>query len=139
MFIRTCFLIDDDEDDRDIFAMALEDASAGCNLSTAKNGLEAFEIIDDNPEFTPDFIFIDLNMPYMSGIECLERIKQYNHLANVPVIMYTTSSYQKDVEESKQLGASYFLVKPSGMAALIKILSSLLEKKDMPYYISSDN
>jgi CheY-like chemotaxis protein len=134
-----CFLIDDDEDDRDIFEMALDSASAEIELATAKNGVEAFRIIDDNPAFRPEFIFIDLNMPYMSGIDCLTKIRQYPHMADVPVVMYTTSSYQKDVDEAKQLGASHFLVKPSGMAALTSILSSLLGKKDMPFFISSDN
>lgn len=136
---KTCFLIDDDEDDRDIFAMALENASADIELAIAKNGLDAVKHIEQNPGFNPEFIFIDLNMPYISGIECLEKIKLHKRLIKVPVIMYTTSSYQKDVQESKELGASHFLVKPSGMAALTRVLANLLGKNELPFFINCDN
>lgn len=134
-----CFLIDDDEDDREIFAIALESACGHCSLVTAKNGLDALRIVDEDAGFVPDFIFVDLNMPYISGIECLEKIKLYPHLSQVPVIIYTTSSYQKDIDDTQQLGASHFLVKPSGLGALIDILSGLFAKNDMPFYLNSDN
>lgn len=136
---QTCFLIDDDEDDRDIFAMALEKASANIDLAIAKNGLDAVKHIEQNPSFNPEFIFIDLNMPYISGIECLEKIKQHKRLENVPIVMYTTSSYQKDVQESQDLGASHFLVKPSGMAALTRVLAQLLGNNELPFFINCDN
>lgn len=134
---RTCFLIDDDEDDRDIFAMALEDVSEAYMLRTAANGLEAFTIIDNDASFIPDLIFLDMNMPYMSGLECLKRIRQYAHLQHVPVIIYTTSSYEKDVAETQESGATHFLVKPSGISKLSKTLSSLVHNQDLPYYIPS--
>lgn len=135
----TCFLIDDDDDDREIFVMALEKASQSLKCVTAKNGVEALKLIEQDNEFVPDFVFLDLNMPYMTGKECLKIIKQNERLNATPVIIYTTSSYSKDIEETKAMGASHFLVKPSGMGNLTNILSDLLKKSEMPFLIAMED
>lgn len=131
----TCFLIDDDPDDREIFAMALEDAHKSYNCVTAKNGVDALEKLNSNEKFVPDYIFLDLNMPMLSGKECLKELKKISRLSHVPVIIYSTSSYEKDIEETKQLGASYFLTKPSSIKVLTDILTRIIEKQDSPYLL----
>lgn len=131
----TCFLVDDDQDDREIFMIALENADVSYKCLTANNGVDAVKIINSDPAFTPDFIFIDLNMPYMSGKEFLGYIKSNNLFTGTPAIIYTTSSYSRDIEEAKDLGASHFLVKPPGINSLTKILSDILKKKELPYLI----
>lgn len=135
---KQCFLIDDDPDDRSIFTMALESADASYECITAKNGLDAVNVIKSNPDFVPDFIFIDLNMPYMSGKETLQEIRNVKQFNTVPVIIYTTSSYRKDIEETKNLGASHFLVKPPRISSLIDTLSGILNKKGFEYYINGE-
>jgi len=135
----TCFLIDDDEDDREIFVMALENADESLKCVTAKNGVDALKLIEQDIEFIPDFVFLDLNMPYMTGKECLKMIKQNERLNSTPVIIYTTSSYSKDIEDTKEMGASHFLVKPAGMGSLTNILSDLLKKSNLPFLITTDD
>jgi len=130
-----CFLIDDDEDDREIFELALEKADGSYSCITAKNGPDAIALLNANAGFTPDFIFVDLNMPLMHGKECLQHIKSIPRFANIPVIIYTTSSYGKDVEETRQLGAAHFLVKPPGLGILTKALKRILNNEALPYYI----
>lgn len=134
-----CLLIDDDPDDREIFVMALENAAESYKCIETTNGRHALEAINSDESLIPDFVFIDLNMPYMSGKECLQRIKNIPRLKNVPAIMYTTSSYEKDVEETENLGASHFLVKPSGMNTLIKILQEILNRKNLPFYLNIED
>ncbi|AWH84308.1 response regulator [Flavobacterium album] len=134
---RTCFLIDDDEDDREIFSLALGSADNCCSCITVKNGLEALNFINENPDFLPDFIFIDLNMPYMTGKECLEAIKQIPRFANVPAIIYTTSSYTRDAEDARELGAAHFLVKPSSIGALTSALTLILAGTPAVYYLNT--
>ncbi|HYD90225.1 MAG TPA: response regulator [Flavobacterium sp.] len=134
MIKQACFLIDDDEDDREIFGIALEDAAPGFECITAKNGLEAMELLNTG-NFMPSHIFVDLNMPYMSGIECLQAIKHIPALATVPVIMYTTSSHNKDIEESRALGASHYLIKPTSLTTLIELLSGIFKKTEQPYVL----
>jgi CheY-like chemotaxis protein len=130
-----CFLIDDDEDDREIFTFAVENANNAYTCVTALNGKDALGQLEADPEFRPEFIFIDLNMPYMSGRECLKQIKNKAGFATVPVIIYTTSSYEKDVEETKELGATHFLVKPPSMETLTAVLKDILDGEELPYYL----
>jgi len=131
----TCFLIDDDADDREIFAMALEDADKSYNCVTAKNGVDALEKLNSNEKFVPDYIFLDLNMPMLSGKECLKELKKISRLSHVPVIIYSTSSHEKDIEETKQMGASYFLTKPSDIRVLTNILTRIIDKQESPYLL----
>lgn len=141
LFMRRpiCFLIDDDEDDRDIFTIALENANDTYECVAAKNGVDALNIINEDNSFNPEFIFIDLNMPYMSGKECLQSIKSNSRFSATPIIMYTTSSFGKDVEETKLLGASHFLVKPPGVSSLTKLLTDILKRKELPFLLEINN
>jgi len=137
MVKQACFLIDDDEDDREIFGIALEDAAPGFECIMAKNGLEAIEVLSTG-NFVPSHIFLDLNMPYMSGIECLKEIKKKPDLADIPVIVYTTSSHSKDMEETKALGATHYLIKPPSLATLIELLTGIFNKKELPYVLGNN-
>ena len=83
-----------------------------------------------------DFILMDLNMPIMNGKQCLIEIKKNPRLASIPIIIYTTSSYQRDIEELKQLGAAHFLIKPANIDNLVKILSGLFEMQAKSFSLS---
>ena len=133
----TCLLIDDDEDDRDIFELAIQNANDTFKCLTASGGNDAFDLLNANAASVPDFIFIDLNMPYMSGKECLNLLKKDARFATIPVVIYTTSSYDKDINEVQQLGAVHFLVKPSSVKDLTYILSEILKKAPLPYYLEA--
>lgn len=130
-----CFLIDDDEDDREIFAIALESAGSDYQCIAVGNGREAIEKLS-GAGFIPDYIFIDLNMPYMSGSECLESIRRLPHLAGIPVVVYTTSSHHKDLEETRSLGASHYLVKPPSISSLTEALKGILTGQQLPFLLS---
>lgn len=136
MSIRSCFLIDDDDDDRDIFALALKKAYGENKCVMAKNGIDAVKIIDED-NFTPTHIFVDLNMPLMSGKDCLRVLKK-SRFSRVPVIVYTTSSNAKDIEETQKLGATHYLVKPTSISNLSRILNNLFDEEKLPYYICSE-
>lgn len=122
---KTCLLIDDDHDDQLIFELALKQVSNSMLCVTASNGNEGLEKLEGNDELKPDYIFLDLNMQGMSGIECLIRIKKHIELQYIPVIIYTTSSDQKDIIETGALGASAFITKPNDIAELTKKLEGL--------------
>jgi CheY-like chemotaxis protein len=134
----TCFLIDDDEDDREIFAIAMEQAYNDYQCVVAINGNEALQKLRAEPSFIPDFIFLDLNMPMMGGKECLVEIKKIPRLNKVPVIIYSTSSHQKDIEDTKQLGAAHFLIKPSSISGLTRSLSGLLKNQKFSFCLNEE-
>jgi CheY-like chemotaxis protein len=128
-------LIDDDEDDRDIFAIALKTAEPDAKLITSGNGPEALKKLADGE--TPDYIFIDLNMPYMPGIECLAEIKKIDMLKDVPAIIYTTSSNRRDAQDAKQAGAAHFLIKPTSLATLSNVLLAIMIGTQTQYFIET--
>jgi CheY-like chemotaxis protein len=120
---RTCLLIDDDEDDREIFQLAVEEAHADLKCVTAKTAIEAIEILSDKPgqPFTPDYIFLDVNMPMMNGEECLVEIRKLARLRTVPVFIYTTSEV-KDKESFFKKGANEIMTKPVRISDLVDLL-----------------
>ncbi|SFP65081.1 response regulator [Parafilimonas terrae] len=126
----TLLLIDDDADDQEIFSIALQNISTLIRFVISDNCKEALEKLTKDKMFKPDFIFLDLNMPGMSGSQCLAEIKKQKRLKHIPVIIYTTSSGQRDKEETKKLGANYFLTKPTDINKLITILKKILSGEE---------
>jgi CheY-like chemotaxis protein len=134
----TYLLIDDDADDLETFAIALENASVSCRLVTAKNGQEALDLFRAEDNFLPDFVFIDLNMPFMNGKQLLAELKSSKKLQYIPAIIYTTSSHPKDIEETRTLGAAHFLVKPSSIDRLTKLLTKIFNKQPLPFFLNEE-
>jgi CheY-like chemotaxis protein len=114
---KKCLLVDDDDDDREIFCLALQKIDPAIECMTARDGVEALSILNGK-KYLPDYIFLDLNMPVMDGKECLKGIRMQNHLSTVPVIIFSTSSAEKDKEEAKKLGATAFITKPPLVSTL---------------------
>lgn len=119
-------LVDDDPDDTFLFGEVLRDVAPSIQLYTAVNGQEALDKLRGGMPL-PDLIFLDLNMPRMGGVECLTTLKADPALSTIPVIIYTTSSQSKDIEETMQKGAVCFITKPSNMKELTEILSVITE------------
>lgn len=121
-----CFLIDDDLDDQELFVMALQEVDKEMACTIANDGIEALQKLKNDASFVPDYIFLDVNMPKMNGLQCLAEIKKLSHLKDVEVIMFSTSSDKNIVQKSKELGATDFQVKPAGLGLLIKKLAGIL-------------
>ena len=71
-------------------------------------------------------IFLDLNMPYMNGFDFLARFKEVPDWEKIPVVIFTTSNQQRDIERSKELGANAYLTKPNNVETLRQDLMSIL-------------
>ena len=127
---KKCLLIDDDQDDQEIFMIALNDSGRRVNCDAADSALSGLLKLDSNPSGVPDYIFLDLNMPGMNGKQCLVEIKNRPFLKDVPVIIFSTSSRPQDIRETQQMGASAFITKPSSISSLTNILSEFFDKND---------
>jgi CheY-like chemotaxis protein len=121
-----CLLVDDDLDDQEIFLMTLEKINKNIKCLTANDGVEALSLLTQN-SFVPDYIFLDVNMPKMNGIECLRSIKNIERLNDCKIFMYSTTSETSVLEKSKKLGATDFIVKPASPALLKETLSEILK------------
>ena len=112
----TCFLIDDDTDDQEIFLSVLGEVAPSVRCFTAANGQEAIKKLISE-EVKPDLIFLDLNMPLMNGKQFLQACHSIDDFKNIPVIILTTSSDKKSIEETMQLGAHDYITKPDKFSA----------------------
>jgi CheY-like chemotaxis protein len=120
-------LIEDDIDDQEIFCLALQKVNAQILCDVAGDGVEAIELLKSARLAKPDYIFIDVNMPRMNGLECLRQIKQMPEIENVRIFMVSTSSAPKLINNSKALGADGFIVKPSSITELTRKLEEFFE------------
>jgi len=120
---KNIFLVDDDVDDQLFFTDALREIDSNISCAIANNGREALDYLR-KMTLLPEILFLDLNMPFMNGYECLSHLKNELRLSRIPVVIFTTSNDPKDAEITHQLGAEVFLSKPNEF----KLLREKLEK-----------
>ena len=114
--------IDDDSDDCEFFQQALVEVSSAAYMAL-HNPIEALQKLIDK-EVRPDLIFLDINMPLMSGIEFLAEIKKRDVIKNIPVIIFSTAPISSQL--AKILDAKDYLTKPSDFNDLKVILKGIL-------------
>lgn len=119
-------LADDDDDDRVDFAEAFENLKFNTSVTSVRNGVELMKFLNDPSEHLPHIIFLDLNMPKKSGLECLIEIRKTERLKGLTVAVYSTSSSEKDIEETFLKGANIYIKKPANLALLKKTLHHVL-------------
>ena len=102
-------LIEDDEIEVLKFNRALKKLGQKHEVVSAKNGEEALQIINED---APELIFLDLNMPKMSGLEFLKVLKDDDKMKFIPVMILSTSRNLNDVLESYRLGIAGYITKP---------------------------
>lgn len=118
-------LADDDGDDRELFTEAMEDVGKNIKLETVSDGEGLMNLLKSK-DVLPDLIFVDLNMPNKNGKECLREIRGSDLLRHIPVIIYSTSSSPRDIEETFEKGANLYVTKPSTFADLKQITSTVI-------------
>jgi len=112
---KNIFLIEDDEDDQMFFTECIAKIDNATLSDVATNGREAIEKLEKS-ETLPDMIFMDINMPFMNGIDCLKEIKNNPRTKNISVVMLSTDTSQ--AQETRIIGAKAFIKKPSDFEKL---------------------
>jgi CheY-like chemotaxis protein len=125
--VKRILFADDDQDDVDMFSEALTSVEPSVFCEFAKHGKDALNILTTPSNPKPDVIFLDLNMPVMDGWECLQILKKNALLKNIPVVIYSTSTYEVDKEKAFRLGAFCFISKPHRFTILKGLVSVLLK------------
>ncbi|TLF47094.1 response regulator [Maribacter aurantiacus] len=124
--IQRIYLADDDSDDRAFFSDALGEIPIATTIEEFSNGVDLMSFLLNSEHQKPDAIFLDLKMPMMDGFECLADIRDLESFSNIPVIIYSTSFHEKDVERLKKMGATLYLKKPSSFNQLKTLLHKCL-------------
>jgi DNA-binding response OmpR family regulator len=120
-------LIDDDEDDRELFSAAVKEIRPEARCDVFSSAHTALKFLEDSTVL-PDFLFLDLNMPLMNGKQCLNRIKNNSRLKAIPVVIYSTSMQENDVIETKVLGAKSFIQKPALFGEICRVIDVFLNE-----------
>lgn len=126
---KNIFVADDDSDDIVLFSEALRDVLPDCTIITAPNGEKLLNQL--LPDGGADFVFLDINMPMMGGLDALEIIRKTEKLKSVPVVMYSTSRNPADLEAALKKGANYYLPKPNCFTTLKEKLRLLFSTDDV--------
>ena len=124
--VKILFMVDDDQDDREIFKEAITHCNPDIELLFAQDGLQALEILNSGIPL-PDMIFLDYNMPRMNGSECLKRLKADSKTKHIPTIIYTTSGDREQEKVILLLGADYYLQKTTSFKQLCDELDHLIK------------
>lgn len=122
------FYADDDAEDREIFCDAIQQVNSAIKVTLSKDGQEALEILSIQKQ-PPNFIFLDINMPRMNGIECLAKLKSDDRFKNIPVIICSTTSDSKEIKKLILLGALDFMPKANSFETLKVSLHKVLIKE----------
>ena len=96
-------------------------------LHAFSNGTRALEYLEQE-EKIPDLIILDIEMPFMSGYDVLDRIKKMPHLRRIPVIFLTSNNQKKEVMKAVTDGVKDYVVKPIDKDVLLKKLYLLFEE-----------
>ena len=121
-------LVEDDPEDVAFTKIILRKAGLDRNLLVALDGKEAIEALvrlKENGSTIPDLILLDINLPDISGIDLLTKLKRDHKLSRIPVVMLTGSNFDDDIQKSYDLGASTYLVKPISKDALMLVIENV--------------
>jgi CheY-like chemotaxis protein len=119
-------LADDDEDDRLFFSEAFDELKINTKVSTFNDGVFLMDYFNSKDTILPEVLFLDLNMPRKSGLECLKELRANEKFKDVAIAIYSTSSSEEDVENTFVLGANIYIKKPNDFNSLKKVLSDVV-------------
>ena len=99
--------------------------SRGYSVVFAENGLDALEKLAINDV---NLVMTDLNMPYMDGIELIRTLRSDSELSEIPILMVTTESDDKEREKAISSGANGYMIKPVTGDAIAKNIKSIVKQ-----------
>lgn len=125
-------LVEDNENDAELTIRALKRNNLINGLVHLKDGEQALNFIfaegeyaDRSPEEKPRVVVLDINMPRVSGIEVLQRLKADERTKYIPVVILTSSKEDPDIKTCYSLGVNSYVVKPVEFEEFVKAISTL--------------
>jgi CheY-like chemotaxis protein len=117
-FLQDILMAEDSAEDAELTIGVLDEYNLANRVVLVRNGAEALDYLYCRGSFVgrarrnPIFLLLDLKMPKLTGLEVLREIKQTPALADIPVVMLSSSREELDLKEAHRLGASAYVVKP---------------------------
>ena len=130
--MKVILLIEDNPDDEALTLRAMRKNKIANEIIVARDGEEALAYLFGTGEYAgvlppegPQVILLDLNLPKISGLEVLRRIREDARTALYPVVILTSSKEERDLVESYRLGANSYIRKPVDFAQFIDAVHQL--------------
>ena len=122
----TILLIDDDPDCRLLIRDAISDCNNDNTVWEASNGHEALRLLSKRGpgETLPGLIYLDIEMPFLDGLETLKRIKNDERLKHIPVVMMTGVSDEAQMEKATAYGANSYTLKPADAEQFLSMVQA---------------
>lgn len=125
-------LVEDNMSDAELTIRALNKAKIANSILHLKDGAEALDYLFGKGDYAerdltklPKVILLDIKMPKVDGIEVLRQLKASEHTKAIPVVIMTSSSEEKDIVSSYELGVNSYVVKPVGFEDFAKAVGEL--------------
>jgi len=124
-------IVDDDPADVHALKHAFKNVGDDVDFLVSDSGSDFINKLDaiysGSDQLCPDIVFLDINMPGMTGFDTLAHLRQQKHGKTVPIIIYSTTTEKSDVEKAYELGANCFVTKPSSLSGLRELVQRLTD------------
>jgi CheY-like chemotaxis protein len=130
-FVQKILLAEDDPNDVELTLTALAEYNLANRVVVTRDGVETLNYLYRRGQFAgrpachPLVVFLDLKMPKINGLEVLRRVRCDPALKTIPIVMLTSSSQDKDIIESYNLGVNAYVVKPVVFDEFIEVVKRL--------------
>jgi CheY-like chemotaxis protein len=127
---KTILLVEDNPDDALLTLRAFGKSSVAHEITVVEDGADALDYLFAAGQYAeraalPDVVLLDLNLPRMSGLQVLQKIRADQRTRRLPVVVLTTSNAERDVLRSYDLGANSFVRKPVDFTKFIDAAQQL--------------
>jgi len=117
----TILITDDEPHVVELVRVTLEDERV--RVVEAADGVTALALAE---ELEPELIFLDVNLPDLSGIEVCRRLRRHPRLSGASIVMLTAAAQQEDISRGLAAGATQYLTKPFSPVRLLSLVEGLL-------------
>ena len=124
LVISSIIVCEDDEDDRYLLNDVSQDFNPKLKVEFLSNGELLMDLLK---HYVPDLIFLDLDIPYKNGLECLFEIRGNPGLEKLPVIMFSSTTRAANIQTAYDMGAHLFLIKSPTFSEYASSIQAVLK------------
>jgi CheY-like chemotaxis protein len=124
-------LIDDDKDEFIVFYEAIYRLNKSLKCRYANSAASALIILKN---FHPTYIYVDLYMPIITGLECIKLIRDLEGCKKIPIVLYSNAIKKEQWKLAKELGATSYLNKTNSISTLVENLLNLFLKLNSSFF-----
>lgn len=121
-------VVEDSPSDVRLIKEALKDTGVAVDITVAKDGVEALEMlheVETGARDRPDLVLLDLNLPRKNGREVLSEVKSSPTLKAIPVLVMTSSQADEDVVQAYTLNANCYITKPGDLNEYMSVIRAI--------------